>query len=73
VGADPISSLTEPLIPLVMACGSSRVWKVGPLQDAESDGETDHRRLTDPRRCRRCSHGTRRSSSGPGILRSDPP
>ncbi|GAA5960789.1 hypothetical protein JCM3765_000817 [Sporobolomyces pararoseus] len=36
-GADPISSLTEPMIPLVTACASSRVWKI---RDAAGDALT---------------------------------
>ncbi|GAA5994531.1 hypothetical protein JCM5350_006387 [Sporobolomyces pararoseus] len=36
-GADPISSLTEPVIPLVLACASSRVWKI---RDAAGDALT---------------------------------
>lgn len=28
-GGGPILSLTEPIIPLVTACASSKVWKVG--------------------------------------------
>lgn len=38
-GIDPIASLTEPLIPLVLACGSSRVWKV---RRFEGRVEVDH-------------------------------
>ncbi|GAA6017403.1 hypothetical protein JCM11491_006645 [Sporobolomyces phaffii] len=36
-GLDPIASLTEPLIPLVTACASSRVWKI---RDAAGDALT---------------------------------